>query len=299
MADNLAFMPHAPSGDLAIFYDATGDPADPPVLLVAGLGQQLIRWEIEAVEDLATCGYFVIRFDHRDVGLSTKLDGKINIQAVFAAILTGRTPSVPYDLTEMGNDGFAVLDHLGIERAHVVGVSMGGMISQRMAIEAPERLADLTVIMSTTGSTSVGQATPQASAFFMRAPASSRDAAITATMEMMRVYWGPHHWDEQRAQQRAADAFDRSFYPEGVGRQFAAMLADGDRTEQLRSLEVPTLVVHGEADPLIDVSGGAAIADAVPDAKLVTFPTMGHDIPPQLWPAVRDELVEHFIAHPA
>ncbi len=291
-------MPHAPSGDLEIFYDTTGDPTDPPVLLVSGLGQQMIGWDIEAVEDLAAFGYFVIRFDHRDVGLSTKLEGKINIQTVFAAVLTGRTPSVPYDLADMGNDGLAVLDHLGIARAHVVGVSMGGMISQRMAIETPERLASMVAIMSTTGSTTVGQATPEASAFFMRAPAPSRDAAITGTIEMMRVYWGPHHWDEQRAQQRAADAFDRSFYPEGVGRQFAAILADGDRTEALRGLDVPTLVLHGRSDPLIDVSGGKAIADVIPDAKLTIFPTMGHDIPPQLWPSVRDELVAHFGAHP-
>ena len=291
-------MPYAPSGDLEIFYDATGAPTDPPVLLLSGLGQQMIGWDIEAVEDLAARGYFVIRFDHRDVGLSTKLEGKINIQAVFAAVLTGRTPSVPYTLADMGNDGLAVLDHLGIARAHVVGVSMGGMISQRMAIETPERLASMVAIMSTTGSTTVGQATPEASAFFMRAPAASREAAIAASVEMMRVYWGPHHWDEQRAQHRAADAFDRSFFPEGVGRQFAAILADGDRTEALRQLDTPTLVIHGEADPLIDVSGGSAIADAVPDAKLVILPTMGHDIPPELWPTVRDELVEHFAAHP-
>lgn len=291
-------MPYAPSGELEVFYDVTGHPTDPPVLLVAGLGQQMIGWEIEAVEDLAARGYFVIRFDHRDVGLSTKLAGKINIQVVFAAVLTGQTPSVPYGLADMGNDGFAVLDELGIDRAHVVGVSIGGMISQRMAIETPDRLASMTSIMSTTGSTAVGQATPQASAFFLRAPASSRDDAIAATMEMMRVYWGPHHWDERRAHQRAVDAYDRSFYPEGVGRQFAAMLADGDRTEALRRLEVPTLVIHGGSDPLIDVSGGKAIADAVPDAKLVILPSMGHDIPPQVWPQVRDAFVEHFSAHP-
>lgn len=291
-------MPYAPSGDVELFYDTTGDPGNPPVLLVAGLGQQMIGWDIEAVEDLSSRGHFVIRFDNRDVGLSTKVDGKINIQAVFASALSGRTPDVPYDLRDMGNDGLAVLDHLGIQRAHVVGVSMGGMITQRMAIESPDRLATLTTIMSTTGSIAVGQATPEASAFFMRAPSSSREAAIADTMEMMKVYWGPHHWDEQRARSRAAAAFDRSFHPEGVGRQFAAILADGDRTAQLRDVTVPTLVVHGDSDPLIDVSGGEAIAESIPDAKLIVLPTMGHDIPPQLWPQIRDLLVDHFAAHP-
>lgn len=291
-------MPYAPSRDVELFYDTTGDPGNPPVLLVAGLGQQMIGWDIEAVEDLSSRGHLVIRFDNRDVGLSTKVDGKINIQAVFAAVLSGRTPDVPYDLRDMGNDGLAVLDHLGIERAHVVGVSMGGMVTQRMAIESPDRLATLTTIMSTTGSISVGQATPEASAFFMRAPSSSREAAIADTMEMMKVYWGPHHWDEQRARARAAAAFDRSFYPEGVGRQFAAILADGDRTAQLRDVTVPTLVIHGDSDPLIDVSGGEAIAESIPDAKLTVLPTMGHDIPPPLWPQIRDLLVDHFAAHP-
>ena len=194
----------------------------------------------------------------------------------------------------MATDIARVMDHLGMERAHVVGMSMGGMISQRFALQAPHRLTSLTSIMSTTGSILVGQATPAAAAFAFGEPVTERDEVIQRTVEMLEVYWGPHHWDEKRARDRAAASYDRSFYPAGRNRQLAALLADGDRTSQLSGLELPTLVIHGGADPLVDVSGGEATADAIPDAKLSIFPTMGHDIPPALWPEMRDLLTAHF-----
>lgn len=287
-------MPYATSGSIRLFYDTTADRSDPPVILVAGLGQQMIGWEAAAVQDLADQGYFVVRFDNRDVGLSTKLTGDVDLMAALAAAVTGRTPSVPYRMSDMAMDIAAVMDHLEIARAHVVGVSMGGMIAQRFAIEAPNRLASLTSIMATTGSILVGQATPAAAAFMFGEPVSARDDVIQRTVDMLEVYWGPHHWDEDRARTRAAASYDRSFHPEGRNRQLAAMLADGDRTPELTTLEVPTLVIHGGADPLIDVSGGEATADAIPDAKLSIFPTMGHDIPEVLWPEIRDLITDHF-----
>lgn len=292
-------MPYAPSGSIELFYDTTGDPAHPPVVLVAGLGQQMIGWDAAAVEDLAGLGFFVVRFDNRDVGLSTKLSGNVDLMAALSAAVLGRDPRVPYRLSDMATDIAAVMDHLEIERAHVVGVSMGGMISQRFAIDAPHRLASLTSIMSTTGSILVGQATPEAAAFAFGDPVTDRDSVIQRTVDMLEVYWGPHHWNEARARARAAASYDRSFHPEGRNRQFAALLADGDRTKELSRLDVPTLVIHGGSDPLVDVSGGEATADAIPDAKLAIFPTMGHDIPPALWPEIRDLMTAHFSTHAA
>jgi pimeloyl-ACP methyl ester carboxylesterase len=287
-------MPYASSGSIELFYDTTGDRSDPPVILVAGLGQQMIGWETAAVQDLASRGHFVVRFDNRDVGLSTKLTGDVDLMATLAAAVTGRAPSVPYRMSDMAMDIAALMDHLEIGRAHIVGVSMGGMIAQRFAIEAPDRLASLTSIMSTTGSTLVGQATPAAAAFMFGEPVTGREDVIERTVEMLKVYWGPHHWDEERARTRAVASYDRSFHPEGRTRQFAAMLADGDRTAELTRLAVPTLVIHGGADPLIDVSGGEATADAIPDAKLAILPSMGHDIPRELWPDIRDLITAHF-----
>jgi pimeloyl-ACP methyl ester carboxylesterase len=287
-------MPYATSGSIELYYDTAGDPSDPPVVLVAGLGQQMIGWDDGAVQDLAGRGYFVTRFDNRDVGLSTKLDGDVDLMAALSAAVTGRVPRVPYRLSDMAMDIAAVMDHLRIEQAHVVGVSMGGMISQRFAIEAPHRLASLTSIMATTGSILVGQATPGAAAFAFGEPVTDREQVIQRTVDMLQVYWGPHHWDEARARARAVASYDRSFYPDGRNRQLGALLADGDRTQELARLEVPTLVIHGGSDPLVDVSGGKATADAIPDAKLSIFPTMGHDIPPPLWPEIRDRMTAHF-----
>ena len=291
-------MPYATSGSIELYYETTGDPSDPPVVLVAGLGQQMIGWEDGAAQDLADRGYFVTRFDNRDVGLSTKLDGDVDLMAALSAALTGRVPRVPYRLSDMAMDIAAVMDHLRIERAHVVGVSMGGMISQRFAIEAPHRLASLTSIMATTGSILVGQATPAAAAFAFGEPVTDRDEVIQRTVDMLHVYWGPHHWDEDRARARAVASYDRSFYPDGRNRQLGALLADGDRTRELTQLEVPTLVIHGGSDPLVEVSGGKATADAIPDAKLTIFPTMGHDIPPPLWHEIRDLMTNHFSDNP-
>lgn len=291
-------MPSTHTRAVEIVYDTTGDPADPPVVLVAGMGNQLIYWGPEIVADLSARGYFVIRFDNRDAGLSTSFDdrGKINLQMVLAAVISGRDPDVAYRLSDMAGDVIGLLDHLDIEAAHVVGQSMGGMIAQRLAIDHPHRVLSLTSIMSTTGSPAVGQATAEASSLLTRAPADSRAAAIDSAVNAMRITWGPHHYDEARAVARATEAYDRSFRPAGAARQFGAIVTDGDRTPELESLAVPTLVIHGGVDPLIGVSGGEATASAVPDAELVVLEDMGHDIPPALWPEIRENMVRHFEA---
>lgn len=283
---------------MEIVYDTTGHPDDPPVVLIAGMGNQLIYWGPEVVADLSARGHFVIRLDNRDAGLSTSFDdwGKINLQMVLASAISGRDPDVPYRLGDMAEDVIGLIDHLGIERAHVVGQSMGGMIAQRIAIDHPHRVLSLTSIMSTTGSPAVGRATGEASSLLTRAPAEDRAEAIASAVDSMRITWGPHHFDETRAVARATEAHDRSFRPAGAARQFGAIVADGDRTPELASLTAPTLVIHGGADPLIGVSGGEATAGAVPDAELVVFEDMGHDIPPALWPKIRDAMLRHFEA---
>jgi pimeloyl-ACP methyl ester carboxylesterase len=197
----------------------------------------------------------------------------------------------------MAADGIALLDHLEVQRAHVVGLSMGGMIGQVMAIEHPDRLISLTSMMSTTGAGDVGQANPQASGLLTRGIPSERSAAIDATVAGARITWGPHFFDEERARARATAAYDRDFYPEGSGRQMAAILACGDRTKSLQSVEVPTLVIHGDADPLIDVSGGYATAAAIPGADLLVVDRMGHDIPPERFEIVRDAIISHLRRH--
>jgi pimeloyl-ACP methyl ester carboxylesterase len=290
-------MPKAQANGIELEYDTTGDPGAPPLLLVMGLGAQMIVWDDEFCARLADRGFWVIRFDNRDVGLSTKVEAEgFNVPAAIGAALTGGTVEAPYLLTDMADDAFALLDHLGIERAHVVGASMGGMIAQTMAIRRPERVATLTSIMSTTGSQDVGNATPEALALLMTSPPSSRDEYLANAASSSRLlHGGVLPFDEQRAVDRAAASYDRCFYPAGVGRQLVAILASGDRTPSLAGCRVPTLVVHGDADPLVDHSGGVATAEAVPGAELLTIAGMGHDLPVEKW----DEIVDAIAGHTA
>ncbi len=291
-------MPAATINGITIEYDTLGDPDRPAILLVAGMGNQLIAWEEDAVRSLTDRGYVAIRYDNRDVGLSTRFDGrKAHLEKVWRAVLTGRQPDVAYTLSDMAADGIGLLDHLGIERAHVIGISMGGMIAQVMAVEHGPRLKTLTSIMSTTGARDVGQATPAAAALLLRGVPSERHAAIESGIDGCRLTWGPYFFDEERARRRVTMAYDRAFYPEGAGRQMAAILASGDRTDTLASITVPTLVIHGDADPLIDVSGGHATAAAIGDADLLIVDRMGHDLPPQRLEMVRDAIVSHLRRH--
>jgi pimeloyl-ACP methyl ester carboxylesterase len=290
-------MPKAQANGIELEYDTTGDPGAPPLLLVMGLGAQMIAWDDGFCERLAGQGFWVIRFDNRDTGLSTKVEAAgFNVPAAIGAALSGGTVDAPYLLADMADDAFALLDHLGVERAHVVGASMGGMIAQTMAIAHPERVATLTSIMSTTGSQDVGNATPEALALIMTSPPSSRDDYLANAVSSSRLlHGGVLPFDEQRAADRAAASYDRCFYPAGVGRQLVAILASGDRTPSLAGCRVPTLVVHGDADPLVNHSGGVATAEAVPGAQLLTVEGMGHDLPVEKW----DEIVDAIVGHTA
>lgn len=282
-------MSEIDTGSATIHYDTNGDPADPTVLLVHGLGAQMTLWDMAFVERIIERGYRVVRFDNRDVGLSSKSDGPPpDLLPLVMAALAGSTPDLDhYTLSDMAADAIAVLDAVGAERAHVIGASMGGMIAQTIAIEHPERVASLVSIMSTTGETSVGQAEGDTLLQLLAPIPEDRDGAIERTVTIARHIAGPH-FDEERALELASFHYDRCFHPVGTAHQTVAIVLSGDRTAALRRLDVPTAVIHGAVDPLITPSGGEATAAAIPGAELVTFEEMGHDIPEVLWSDVID-----------
>jgi pimeloyl-ACP methyl ester carboxylesterase len=272
-------------GGVELAYESFGDPAAPPVLLVMGLGTQMLGWPEDFCAMLAAQGLRVIRFDNRDAGLSTHLHDAPPPDVM--AALAGDTSSASYTLSEMAADTVALLDALDIESAHVVGASMGGMIAQTVAIEHPRRVRSLTSIMSSTGDSTVGQATPEALAALLSPPAAGRDEAMDRAVSIFRVIGSPDYaLDEAELRERTGVAYDRAYDPAGVARQLVAVLASGDRTDGLRALSVPALVIHGAQDPLVDVSGGRATSDAIPDAELVVVDGMGHDLPQALWPEI-------------
>ncbi len=283
-------VPIAKANGIDLYYEASGNPDDEPLLLVMGFTAQLILWPDEFVQALNDRGFYVIRHDNRDCGLSEKTQGTPpDSIALMTRANEGEDVSgeVPYTLSDMSNDAFGLLDHLGIETAHVAGASMGGMIVQTMAIEHPERLRSVTSIMSTTGDPTVGQANPAAMGALLAPPADGRDAMIAQGIEGSKAISGPL-WDRDAAAIRTAAAYDRSFYPIGAAFQMAAIFGSGDRTEQLASVDLPFLVIHGRSDELIDWSGGLATAEAVPNADLIVLAQMGHDMPPSLLPQIAD-----------
>jgi len=270
-----------------IEYETFGSPADPAALLVAGFVVQLTSWDAEFCELLAAGGRYVIRFDNRDSGLSTKLDGaKADWHGALDATLTGGAmPDVPYTLSDMGNDCVGLLDALDVDAAHVVGASMGGMIAQTLAIEHPDRVRSLTSIMSSTGDPRTGKPEPEALEVLLIVPPTERTAYVDAAARTA-VWASKRYVDVERVRRRAAEGFDRSFYPEGGPRQLAAIYASGDRTTALNRLDIPALVIHGRDDTLITPGGGTATADAIPGAHLLLVSDMGHDLPPPLWPLI-------------
>ncbi len=278
-----------------IAYERFGDRGAPPVLLVMGLATQMLGWPEEFCSALVARGLHVIRFDNRDVGLSTHLHDA-RVPDVMAA-LSGDSSSASYTLSDMAGDSVGLLDALEIDGAHIVGASMGGMIAQTIAIEHPTRVRSLTSIMSTTGDATVGQARQEAIGALLSPPATSRQEAVERAVSIFRVIGSPgFELDEADLRERAGLAYDRADDPLGVARQMLAIIASGDRTARLRSVHVPTLVLHGADDPLVDVSGGRATADAIPDAELIIFDGMGHDLPRALWPAMTariGDVVQH------
>lgn len=266
-------MPYCSNGAVSLYFEVFGDPTHPTLLLVNGLGAQSITFRDEMCFEFAARGLRVVRYDNRDVGLSD--DGPVG-----------------YGLSDMAADGMAILDFLGVERAHVWGTSLGGMIVQTMAIEHPDRVASVTSVMSTTGDRDVGQPTEEAKQLLLTPGSRNRDEAIEAHLAGQRVWGSPGlvEWDIQR--EIAGRAFDRACRPEGTARQYQAARRDGSRSERLRSVRVPFMVVHGTADTLIDISGGRRTAEVVPGARFLAIDGMGHDHPRGLWSQFADSLEE-------
>jgi pimeloyl-ACP methyl ester carboxylesterase len=281
-------VPKVKANGIDIEYLIEGDRNDRPLLLVMGLGAQLITWPQGFVDAFCERGFFVIRFDNRDSGFSTKLEGTPDIAALF----TGDASSARYLIEDMADDAAGLLAELGLPKVHVVGASLGGMITQALAIQHQDRFHSACSIMSTTGNRAVGAPTGEAIAALLRPIATSREEAIEASVSGSKVIGSPGYpVDEALLRARAAAAYDRSYCPEGTARQLAAVLGSPDRTEGLHGVAMPFLVLHGEADPLVTLSGGQATAEAVPDAKLITYPGMGHDLPEPLWADVADAIV--------
>lgn len=280
----------AACGDIALCYETHGDTASGvPLLLVHGLGQQLTGWRPDLLKALVEKEFTVAVFDNRDVGLSTHLDG---VKADLKAIGSGAAQP-PYLVADLAADALAVMDAVGWDSAHVAGVSMGGMIAQQVAIDAPRRVRSLTSVMSTTGDRAVGRPQPGTLSLLVTAPPPDREGYIAHQLATWRTIGSPGYPTPEMELREAAEiAFDRAFDPRGTGRQFGAILASPDRTEGLRGLRVPALVVHGEDDPLVDISGGKATAAAIPGARGMYFPGMGHDLPRQLWPQFINALAE-------
>ncbi|MFD3524969.1 alpha/beta fold hydrolase [Streptomyces sp. NPDC058653] len=285
------------SPGVSLAYETFGDPSDPPVLLVMGFGAQMIAWHEDFCRALARRGRHVIRYDNRDSGLSTKFDDHpVDAGAFMAAVRSGDLPSAlamrVYTLEDMADDGLGLLTALGIERAHVVGTSMGGMIAQTMAIGRPGRVLSLTSMMSSTGEPEYGASTPEARAVLSAPKPSDREGYVAAA-ERELVWASKRYGDAAPLRELAAAAYDRAYYPAGAPRQLAAMVLAGSRADALRELRVPTLVIHGLDDTLIAPSGGERTAALVPDAELLLIPDMGHDRPRALWPTLIDALAAH------
>jgi pimeloyl-ACP methyl ester carboxylesterase len=286
-------MPRARTNGIEIEYEVFGSSDATPLLLVMGLGAQMIFWDEEFCEGLAERGHRVIRFDNRDVGRSTILEaaGVPNVLAAMAASQAGGRVEAPYTLDDMADDAAGLLDALELDAAHVVGASMGGMIAQTLAIRHPQRVRTLTSIMSTTGRPGLPGPTPAALGVLLAPPVAGREANVERGVATWRVIGSPGFpFDEPRIRERAGRAFDWGFHPEGVARQLAAILASGSRHERLASVRAATLVIHGQADPLVPVACGADTADAVPGAELLLVEGMGHDLPRGAWPTILDAI---------
>lgn len=274
-----------------IAYERLGDPDAPPVLLVTGLGAQMLGWPDEFCQLLVEHGLHVIRFDNRDVGESTHLHDAPRPDLM--AIMAGNTSSAPYTIWDMAADTTALLDALELDSVHIAGQSMGGMIAQAIAIDHPERVRSLTSMMSSTSAPAVGRATQRAVRALVAPPPTTREAATDRAVALFRVIGSPGFpLDEDYVRERAGAAYDRSPDLTGVVRQLAAALAAPDRTADLSSVAVPALVLHGAADPLVDVSGAHATAEALPDAELVVIDGMGHDLPRALWAGVAELIAD-------
>jgi len=286
-------MPKAKVNNIEIEYETIGDPVSKPLLLIAGLGSQLLAWTDEMCENLANHGFFVIRFDNRDIGLSTKFEdaGMPNFVEISAAYTHGEIPKVPYTLEDMAGDAVGVLDVLNIDKAHICGASMGGMIAQVLAYKHPSRLLSLTLIMSTTGNPDLPQSKPEIMAQFFAPVPSEREAYIEEMFKRGRLIHGTFPYDEDQSREYMANDYDRGYYPEGVTRQLAAMAVPGNLKPKLAAIRAPTIVIHGREDPLNSVEAGKEIATEIPEAELLILDGMGHSFPREVIPQIVNAIV--------
>lgn len=289
-------MPNVMANGIQIEYDTFGDSSSPALLLIAGNGAQLLFWEAEFCELLAKTGLFVIRFDNRDVGLSTKFgeSGVPDIMAAIKATMEGKNVAAAYSLDDMADDCVGLLDALRIEKAHICGASMGGMIAQVVSYRHPQRVLSLISIMSNTGNPHSSQGNPDAIAAVVAPSPTERNAYIQHNMNVWRKIWSPGFpFEERRARTFLEKSYDRSYYPEGMARQNMAILFQGDRTPSLLSIKSPTLVIHGSSDPLIPVEAGKETARMISGAYLLIIDGMGHDLPTGVWSEIVTIISRH------
>jgi pimeloyl-ACP methyl ester carboxylesterase len=266
------------------------------MLLIMGLGGQMIDWDEEFCEQLVRRGFYVIRFDNRDVGLSTKFDeaGIPDVMAVINAVQTGETVKTPYSLEDMADDAVGLLDTLKIEKAHICGASMGAYISQIVAFRHPTHVLSLTSIMGSTGNPDLPPPTPEAKKVLLTPMPTEREAYIEESIKGWRILYGSGFpFDEEKWRTGIANAYDRCFYPQGEERQLVAIRTNGNRKPKLVSINVPTLVIHGSDDPLVPIEGGKDTAETIPNAKLLIIDGMGHSLPPETWPQIVDAITEN------
>ncbi len=289
-------MPKANVNNIEIEYDTFGDPSAKPLLLVMGLGGQMIAWLDELCETFAKFGFYVIRFDNRDVGLSTKFEeaDTPDLEEITKAYEQGQTIKAPYSLEDMADDAMGVLDDLNIDKAHILGASMGGMIAQIIAFRHPSRTLSLTSIMSTTGNPDLPQPKQELMQELYKPPPEEREACIDHMVERGRLIYGSYPYKESQAREISAKAYDRCHYPQGVLRQILAILTNGNRKPKLASIKVPTLIIHGRVDPLVPFEGGVDTAEAIDDAELLIIDGMGHSLPPEVVPQVFQAVLANF-----
>lgn len=290
-------MPKTTANGIEIHYEEHGKPEDPAMLLIMGFGAQLTLWPDELVDELVGHGFRVIRYDNRDIGLSQKFDGVKAPGLVKMTLMSkiGLTPRVPYTLADMAADGIGLLDALGIDRAHIVGASMGGMIAQHVAAKYPDRCLSFTQVFSTTGNPKLPPAKKEALQALVTRPKSDAEEELVSHGIMLAKTIGSPGYPspEERLRERTLTSVRRSFYPEGPTRHLSAIVADGDRSSMLGDISVPTLVLHGEDDPLVPCEGGKHTAECIPNAKLKTIPGWGHDLPLELVDELAGEIASH------
>jgi pimeloyl-ACP methyl ester carboxylesterase len=287
-------MAQARVNGINLEYEVHGADDGEPLLLIMGLGVQLTRWPQGLYEKLVARGFRVIRFDNRDVGLSTKFSGAPTIESVIGALMQGQKPDIPYTLDDMAADSVGLLDYLGVDHAHVAGASMGGMIGQLVAADYPERVRSFTAIFTSTGNPGLPPAQPDAMAVLTtRAPDPNKDmeAYLAHSIRSSRTIGsGAYPLEESYLRERALRDVQRAYEPLGVARQIAAVIANGDRRPKLANIKAPVVVLHGDADPLVPLEGGKDLAANVPGAELRIVPGMGHDLPPALYDAIADAI---------